>query len=390
MVTDFLVKTVSFIFSLLERMGSRKYWVLKSTLIIFVLSLFMSFPRTEIFTFDYTLNSSMARKLEHPLMMQQGTPERSHAAKLAFRLTVPVFAHLFRLNIFICRILEAFSGGLLIIFSLLFFMRVLQDKVSAFLGALIVASLYACNGSFIEYRCFFDVFGILFLLLAIYFRNSLLIFSCVFLASWCDERALIASSFVFLFHFFNKKKLDEPTAPLSSCFQKENIAVMFSWVAYFALRFFLASRYGLKTDTRELFMLGQINNFPMGLWTALEGGWLLVILAFTALLLKRRFLLLAAGLFFIMISTFVAIMVTDITRSMAYLLPVLFISARILHETETLENLRRYLLLAALIAFFAPNFYVKDKNQVWWFSPPAPLQVMRIFLVSGNNSQEFE
>jgi hypothetical protein len=68
---------------------------------------------------------------------------------------------------------------------------------------------------------------------------------------------------------------------------------------------------------------------------------------------------------------------------MAYLLPVIFVSARILYETESIDKLRNYFLVAALAALLFPNFYVKSQNEVWWFSPPMPFQIARHFLLKN-------
>ena len=62
------------------------------------------------------------------------------------------------------------------------------------------------------------------------------------------------------------------------------------WAGYIASRLAITRVYGVSTDTGALGLklaLDQFNNFPAGVWTALEGGWLLVFAA-TVILLPRQ------------------------------------------------------------------------------------------------------
>ena len=102
--------------------------------------------------------------------------------------------------------------------------------------------------------------------------------------------------------------------------------------------------YGISTDTGGVSLKdspwSQLNIFPAGAWTGLEGGWLLVLAAAVVLVRRRRFLFLAMYLGAIAILLIVSMCVYDITRSMAYLLPALFVVLDVLGEVESVPDLR--------------------------------------------------
>jgi hypothetical protein len=243
--------------------------------------------------------------------------------------------------------------------------------------ALTVSSVYAGVSGFIEFRFLFDSVAYTFLILALLFRRWYLVFLMVFLAAWTDERALIASSFIFLYHLSLRgydlkslfRELLNPTV----------IAVLAAWGAYFILRFWLSHSCGFKTDAGGVNdFLTHANNLAIGLWTGLEGAWIFVLAGIIGLILKKNYIFAFAFILCCCVSAFVAMSVADITRSMAYLLPAVFIGVRVLSKTENPGEMKKYFFTAFLISFLWPCYYVGGKEFIWWYAPPLPLQIIRI------------
>jgi hypothetical protein len=119
---------------------------------------------------------------------------------------------------------------------------------------------------------------------------------------------------------------------------------------------------------------------PMGIWTALEGGWLLVVLAFVALYHRKKWIL-AVYAPMILSLIVVAMSVIDITRSMAYLLPSLPIALSVL-ASDTPKNLRYVVLTSAIISLLWPTYYAGGKSSIWW-QYPLPMQLVRWLFLTG-------
>ena len=115
--------------------------------------------------------------------------------------------------------------------------------------------------------------------------------------------------------------------------------------------------------------------FPMGAWTGLEGGWLLVLAAAVVLVRRRRFLFLAMYLGAIAILLIVSMCVYDITRSMAYLLPALFVALDVLGEVESVPDLRLLCGVSALVSILWPNYAPWEENRIFW-NVPLPVRLL--------------
>ncbi len=70
-----------------------------------------------------------------------------------------------------------------------------------------------------------------------------------------------------------------------------------------------------------------------------------------------------------------ALMVLDVTRSMAYCLPAVFVAIYLLKDTPWLK---RFAILSGIVSFFVPTWYVQG-NTMLWYIYPLPLQVVRWF-----------
>src|SRR5262249_17479499 len=153
----------------------------------------------------------------------------------------------------------------------------------------------------------------------------------VFLGAWTDERALFASSLVYLYHVYLRQR--EGADWRASYFGATPIAVIVVGIAYIVLRFAMAQHYQLAPPSGGLMLvISDASNLPIGCWTALEGGWLLVVPALLILAQTRQFAFLTLYGSAISIVLICAMSVVDITRSMAYAVPAIFIAIAVLKD----------------------------------------------------------
>jgi hypothetical protein len=383
MITPFIISIYDHLNVICEKITQGQTWAIKVTLVTLIVSLFMSFPAYERIIDGRSKNSfkPVLEKIDNPLLnMPSKYLPKSHAAKLTFRVTVPLIAKLMNFRMVGCIVLQHIAGILLFYFIALMTERITNDRVTSLLVTLTVGSTYAGIASFTEISGLFDGVAFFFLVMALFSRKPLLIAMFTFLASWTDERALVASSLVLLFHILKDmdKGLD---LKISSFLKPRPIALYLSWIAYFAIRIYLQKELHMYTPREGLgFDLFMKRNHLMcvGIWTALEGGWLIMIFSFIALLkCKRNFFML---LFLLSIALIMSISfsVADITRSISYILPCLFIAIQVLARVDNHRDLRVYYMIAFITSLLWQNYYVNGMNSIYGYMP-FPVKIMKWF-----------
>lgn len=352
----------------IESFTKRKNWIVELTFIATGLALFFGFPSYELIYGEFMpFWEPVFKQAQHPFSNFDYNPI-THEAKMTFRLFIPLLIKLLHLNILSLVILSHIAGILCIYFFIMITQKITQNKTSTVLLTLSFASIGVVKASFVANCGLFDGIAFCFMLLAILSTNSFLVFISVFFSSWIDERALIASSLLFIWHY------------LFSVSKRPAFAVVFAWVAYFIIRFYLAFYVGLKTHTAGMFsiIVDQTNSAPLGIFSGIEGFWVVVFLAFYILYIKRNWFNLLFILFPISIIIFVSLSVVDISRSMYYIFPIIFISLKILMENETPKQLINISSIVLLLSAIFPAYVVSGLGFVQW-QYPLPLQLLRYF-----------
>jgi hypothetical protein len=359
-----------------------RFSLVVQTFLVLCLSLFLAFPNYESVNDASAANTwePVFEKTRNPLFdLNEKYRSGSHAANLNFRLTVPVIARLLGLGIVGILIIHGIAGFFLIYLVGAISRKISKDDIAALFMMVLVGSIFAGVCSFVQLRGgFYDGIAILFLLAALFFKNPFLIGLFTFLTAWTDERGLIASQLVLLFHLIQNGTVK---LTLKSLFRRVPAAIYLAWFLYLGMRYVLATQFGLHTATREMGhsqFLDQINMIPFGSWTALEGGWVLVGLAIVILIRRKLYTTMFLYFFGVMLVLIISLSVFDITRSMAYVLPALFIALLILVRHEELSFVRECLMLAAVISVFWPMYTAFGHKVVWWHYP-LPLQIVRWF-----------
>ena len=342
------------------------FWYWRIALLATLLSLFLATPRLEVFTGNTeTLGDLSAKfaKMQEPLRFH-AYEAGSHNAKVTFRLTGHSIAHLLGLDYRGHKVLEFIGGYFLFVYTALLAHGITRSRFNAALATFYTAVVYAGCTAFIEFRMTYDGLALLLLTMAIYHRHWLIAGPLVYLSAFTDERGLIASCLVMTYHCFDS--MDRWNGWKGIWKSPTVLSIAMGWGSYFLTRGFLSEYLGFQTDSgKTSLFFEQANNLAVGVASALEGGWLLVLLAGIGLAFQQRERLLIL-IPQVLLVLWVALSVEDITRSMAYVFPILFLSLRVLADSESNGFVYRCLMIAFLISAVWPSAYFWGSNLQWW------------------------
>lgn len=361
----------------IDRLLAGPHWKWKALFVVFAIALFRAFPNYDALgTFFFEAKWRDAQvKFDDPLIdTSRIFPAGSHESNLTFRLTVPILAHFFHLH----------EAGLLIFFGLVgIVLLYLVLKVAFTLSASKRVALFVClstacawpgEAAFHELRGgYYDALALCLLVAACATSSSLLATTFLFLAAWTDERALIASSFVFLLFActetggFRRFLLGKPAA------------VVVAAAAYLGTRAYLTSTHSYLHAASGIglsILLQQINVIPLAIWTGLGGSWILVCLALLALFVQKRYLAATAFSTALVAVMVASLAVADVTRSMAYCLPAVFVAMAALSSSEGIKQIEQLAAIGAAISVLVPTYYLEGNAGLWWLYP-LPMQIAR-------------
>jgi len=384
MTYAFLVALYDRIHALAERIVSGRFATVRIALWALALGLvFTTFPNYPKLLWDKEFektrccwNAVLEKRDNLFLDLNKVYWAGSHNSSATFRLTVPLIAKLLGLGKLGVFVFQSVCGVLLLWVVARIVLKITSDLVASLFVTCGVASTWAGTTSFIELRGLFDGEALLFLSCAVLFEGPWLVGLFVFLGAWTDERALTASCLVYLYHVYRRQR--QGSNWRASYCGATPIAVVGAWVGYLVLRFAMARYYHMTTNTVTVglrFVFINANNLPIGSWTALEGGWLLAFAAMVILAQKRRIVFLILYILAISIVLIVSMSVFDITRSMAYALPAVFIAIEVLREFESGPDLRALCAVSSAVSILWPNYYAQFRHEIYW-NVPLPVRVL--------------
>ncbi len=356
-----------------ERLLAGPCWKLKAVCAVVVLCLFRAFPNYDVLgtAFFETTWRDVQVKFDHPMLDTSRifTPG-SHASNLTFRLTVPILAHIFRLNEVGMLVFSACIGIVLLYLVLQVAFTLSGSKRAALFVCLAIACAWPGETAFQELRGgYYDAAALGFLVAACTVSSSFLTAVFLFLAAWTDERALIASAFVFLLYAICDR----------GSFAGKVAAVVVAAVAYLGTRAYLTATHAYPiaaTGVGLSILSQQIKMIPLAIWTGLSGGWILVGLGLVTLFQQKRYI--AAAGFGAALAAMIAssLVVVDMTRGMSYCLPAVFVALAALSGSKTVKQIERLAAIGAALSFVVPTYYVEGSAGLFWLYP-LPVQIVR-------------
>ncbi|MEY2828494.1 MAG: hypothetical protein RIQ33_352 [Bacteroidota bacterium] len=364
--------TQQFFYTPIQRFTHSNNWKIKATLLLVIASfIFSTGPFFYLPTAFKNENWNSFNFKKENLFKQPPYRDVSHAAKKTFRITVPLIAKVFHFNNWATVAFIWLLNILFLFFLLEFLVQLLNDKTIAFLGTFGFTFIYAGHAGFTDIASWFDEAAYFFLLMALFSKQKWVIYCSIILACFTDERAFASSVLVAVFHYFSSenKSLLQHLKQISKC----SISIIALCTAIF-IRILLQQIFNLHTSSAGASISNILNDsdfWGMGIWTFLEGYWLLVGTLFLFLMYSKQYLKSVALISIIGLFIMGAFMVFDETRSGSYMFPILFIAIAILQNELTTVEWRMLFLIIAIICFIFPAYYIISDTSPYtlWYKP---------------------
>jgi hypothetical protein len=348
-VESFVGAYIAKLDGLIGGLTKKNYWTLWVGAIAIALSLVAHTPERALFrdVGKYWTADVIRMQIAHPFTpidLEQFKPAAqktigglgtiSHFDKIAFRFSIPLIGKAFHTGAASFLVLNYAAG--LLFFPMLAHVanEIFRDRVTAAYVTFAFALSWA-GAHFFNDDLFGDGFAWACLLASIYFRQPVLIFGLVLIASFTDERALVGSAGALLYWLY----IDRQRA------RDALIAIVAAWIAYFVLRMGLAYAFGLKTglsqlslpEIYEIFRAHAKYSFPYRVLTVFQGLWLWFAVGAIALYLGGRSVVLVGFVATLGSIVLLSLSVWDIQRGLGYallLLPVAWQAGGLEQATE--------------------------------------------------------
>lgn len=333
----------------------RRFWKVYLALLCSFYCIASNLPPYTIFTHSHSTGAKVwqriNRQIDHPFTNDTLPGPESHEAHITFRLTAPLIGKLLATHNVEQRMLDLFIiqnlfGFLFFYFLIVFAENNFGNRLASVLLPWCFVSLYAGKTFFNDTYFFFDGMAYFFLLLTVCTRKPWIVFAGLLLAFFTDERSVIGSGFVLLYHMVkdNGKKPD-----------KLIIGTIISAVGiYVALRVLLLQSYfGLTIPHGDIAFSHIVQHtrfrfIVLGIFTAFKSFWL--VLAIGIFYLKGFWskAIFAGTLLAIVLA---GISVFDFSRSISYGFVGLLVVLACLYQQHT----KPFFLNATLFLLFATS-----------------------------------
>jgi hypothetical protein len=376
---------------LVRRVGeltSGPRWLVRVTPLIAALSISLHFPgyvgalRGQFDNAFHAVELKASKPLQDMALLY--APETNYS-KRTFRITGPLLARVVAAEGKLALVvLQTVIGFVFIALVLVAVETITADRTAAALVGAALSLTYPGYSAFGDFHFFFDGLAYCLLLAAVVSSHPIAIASFTFLASWTDERAVIAASLVALFHLYKAGGAElSPRSLRSFGF----LGVFLGVSGYLALRALLTVHLSHVVPSGERGQLGlallarHSTYLPIGAWSGLEGLWVIVVAAFAILVGRRQWVFTAALASSVATMVIAAHAVLDITRSVAYALPAVFLALAIVHHGESPKFLRGCAVIALVLSFAWP-YDVGGGGRLSW-QASLPVEIVKVLWEYG-------
>lgn len=364
----------------LDRVLAGRWWLVKVVFLTALISVVAAAPTYENFKPRGKDWAAIERMADHPFD-QEGLDPTDRSYNFTFRVTVPIVGGVLGLGPAGYLVLQGLAGLGLFAATALAVERISANRRIAALSAIGVGLTWAGACAFVEVRGNFDAVAIALLVGAMATRRVALVTVGCFLAAWTDERAIPVVAFVMLFqHFAESRDVTWRTA-----WKEPRVLAAAAGIAlHFVTRFAAAAAFDVQQPSNLglTYVEEQMSILPIGLWTGLEGFWLVVAAAAVILWQAGQRLIMVAYVGLIATIGVGSIAVVDVTRSMAYLFPAALAGAAVLARLAKPSVLRGATYLGFALTAAWPLYYAGGAFTLYWVYP-APLALLRDALGVG-------
>lgn len=288
------------------------------------------------------------------LMQRIQVWDHMHIANMRFRILLPALWMVFH-SAAALYIIQLVLGVCQLYMTMQLVYSITQDRLQAFYFTLGFAGLYTGAAFYLDFYGFGDAYAFTLMTAALYFRKPFLIFIAVFLAALVDERALLNTSFIMLFHWLTNPKQDFNKLTLKSIYlNKAIVAALLAGCIYMIIRLYLTVHFHLKTPyggPSPLFHVRDaLKQFGFRVWTGFESFWILILMMLFLLSYRRIYVLLALVMLLLSITVFTFLLQGDHTRTAAYAFPLFFVAMVLIRDEVSQPELRAILMLVSIIS----------------------------------------
>jgi hypothetical protein len=370
----------------LAAFGASRWWRLKLAALCSLCTIFYATPNFTTLAARETplLWKVIYQQSAEPLKPVMGLDPASHEAKRVFRLTMPLLAKLCpgdspRSKMLFLFGVQYAAGVLFFVLCASLFLELLRNHAAAVLLTLSTAFIYPGQACFYDLFGFFDGVAFVCLLLTFVCRSPAAIFACLLAAFWVDERAIVAGSFTYL--WIKLEDRDGTGWRRLLLPDRRSLVVPAAILVTLGLRVWLSREHGFALPSAaaggvgftDYFRDARLFRLPIGLLSPFKLHWILLGLAGVWLWLNRRFALLALGLAAVLASLCAAVVVVDITRSLAYAFPAVVIAVRILAQAMGPRFWTGLAVIVMILSVFTPSYNVMS-GAAWMY--PLPVKLM--------------
>lgn len=372
-------------------LAGRRLWLVWGVALAIALSLFISFPRISFFvgTDSQIVNfwPVLERQAADPLATagDQYKDHALHDAKLAFRLTLPLTMKVLHIGWKGLLAIQFCLGILTLALVGKIAMDLFRDRIVALASVFGVASIYAGKAAVLQLGGMGDAFAFAFLTVAVAFRNPAIIIPAIVAACFTDERAVIVSPLVVVYWAMRNSDGVRP-----NWFNPQTITVASAILLAGAIRLVLMFGYGLHLpigagkDVGLSVLPLNLPNLQYELPHVLAGLWLWPLVACIILVRNRWWFSLLAIVGVTGAIVAASFMVLDVDRSLAYTLPVLFVSMAVAAWARLgIADLRAIAIVGFLVSFAFPvNNVLGGVSNRYSEGNLMPIEIVRFYKYS--------
>jgi hypothetical protein len=296
----------------------------------------------------------------------------THEAKLVFRLTVPVIMKIFNLyplHIFYLQFVLAFF---IYYFWVVIVFKIIKNYKTTLLLTIAMACTYFGRSYYIDCWGGLDTYSYFFILLCIWGRNKPYILIPGALALFfLDERGILSFFIIWL----GIKILDNDSESLSFkkiISLKDSSKYLYTvFLIGTGMRLYLMYSIRIPSLSDSItfdYFIGQWKYLQAGLFSGIVSFWGLFFLCLFVLLKNKNYLSFLGIFLGIILFSLTAGMVSDMTRSIAYLLPLSLICLKLLDKYNI--EIKNIAIVIMIINILSPcNVFIGDLNLYYYPLP---------------------
>lgn len=196
-------------------------------------------------------------------------------------------------------------------------------------------------------------------------------------ATFTDERAIFVLPLVAMWHLQREVADAADGDPAAAGLTRERWCALLAGAAmagHVVLRLWFKQRYGLAEGQNRSpgNPWAQLNNYPNGIWGALEGFWLVTVAGVLTLVHTGRRWQAAVATASVLGTLVVGMSVFDISRSVAFVFPVVPLALLAMRRVDR-DWVRGAVWIAVAITLVWPLLYAADDRTIVWVMP-VPIQ----------------